>query len=449
MKKIIKLTESDLTRIIKRIINEEQCLEPPQILLDYEIGSSKFKYTCNTYHLIYNFASYIKDQTKFGFAIYIELELKKGMLQFDKTNLNNNLPSVINNLKSILGGEFIGPRESFDVGDNKARFNFTFEDDADLETKLNGIKSQLDPLLTESNLTNILKRIIKEIKDPEPVITGTRTAKVFYPNEGDYKLDLNTIKMIKDFVRPFIQNSKKTIETFYNNPTYRLPKFIEIGAHTTSGGSAAANEATAQNRINTIKNIIISVIQEVMPGINEERIKQFLTTNTDYTYTPTSVDSNLYDRTKVNPKIQERYAYIKVSQLSTLGLDYKGMNAASKSIQSPDVTKSKSVKNSDDVWNLWGLMDAGYHTEYYTEPNEYQIWLGTQAIRTYSDAKKINDQLENANRGGLATVVNTKLKNNTKYWNQACSNIKKAFVNSGKAATAVNCKRFGDMDITW
>jgi len=153
---------------------------------------------------------------------------------------------------------------------------------------------------------------------PEPVITNSRTAKIYFGEEGQYDLDTIDITFIENWLRPLIQNSLPTIQKFYKDTTYPLPKFITIGAGTTSKGSYNANQRVAQRRISEVTGIVTGLLEEM--GINDEIIQKIITTNSDYTYNPTDLDANFYDRTKAKSQDTERFAYITVKQMTTKGL---------------------------------------------------------------------------------------------------------------------------------
>jgi hypothetical protein len=50
MKKIIRLTESDLTRLVRQILKEEECLSPPDWLMKFEIDGKLGKSDCTNWN---------------------------------------------------------------------------------------------------------------------------------------------------------------------------------------------------------------------------------------------------------------------------------------------------------------------------------------------------------------------------------------------------------------
>jgi len=153
---------------------------------------------------------------------------------------------------------------------------------------------------------------------PEPVITNSMTVKIYFAKDGDYDLNTTDITAIENWLRPLVKNSLPTIQKFYKDTTYPLPKFITIGAGTTSKGSYSANQRVAQRRISEVTGIVTGLLEEM--EINDEIIQKIITTNSNYTYNPTNLDSNFHDRTKAKSLDKERFAYITVKQMTTKGL---------------------------------------------------------------------------------------------------------------------------------
>lgn len=233
--------------------------------------------------------------------------------------------------------------------------------------------------LTESDLNRIVKRVLREaVAAPEPVKTPGETRFIFFQDEGSYKLSDNMTNLIKNFLRPKIQNSISTLEKFYMQGIRSFPDFIEIGAGTTSGGSYKANASVARMRIKTVVDIVKELFNEF--GLNDEVIQRLITTNTDYNYTPTKTDSNFYDRDKLKPKLfdKERYVFIRVNPLTTKGLDKKSIGSLE------DALKQAAG---------WGL-----------NVDEEGIVNAICSLETYSDIVDLNYELRQT--GGLQAFIN-------------------------------------------
>jgi hypothetical protein len=231
--------------------------------------------------------------------------------------------------------------------------------------------------LTESDLTRLIKRVVSEaVTAPEPVTTNSKTVKVYFLKEGEEIIDPTVKEDIKDWLRPIFKASLPTLKQFYNNTKYRLPKFITIGSATTSAGGYVANQKVAQGRINSITEIVVELLEEL--GTNAEMIQRLITTNSNYTYKPTSVDANFSDRSKVKPLDRERYAYVTVKELETVGLG------------------KEQIGNIEDAL----LIARGYNIN----PDEVGIAKAICKLQTYSDIQDLNYELRNS--GGLQGFIN-------------------------------------------
>jgi len=299
--------------------------------------------------------------------------------------------------------------------------------------------------LTESDLRRIVKKVIKEsTMAPEPVPTGAWVIGKVYFDEGDYTMSENNKNSFIEGVKRVISPSIDTIHKFYNSE-FKLPNMFEINVGTSSTGTADQNSNVGRKR----KELMMGVIERALEDfkIKPDTIEQILNAVTTSSYQPSKVDKNFYDVTKIKGNDRERFASLKVRPITTMGLNPDQISAASYKIQSGDVTKSKKVKNEDDIWNLWGwAYDSGYHTEEYTEPNENTIYDGVRALKTYSDVKDINTRLKEARRGGLAKVINDKITDNGK-WLDSCYSLKKAFKRSGYSESQVDCRTGKDLYI--
>jgi hypothetical protein len=231
--------------------------------------------------------------------------------------------------------------------------------------------------LTESDLTRLIKRVVSEaVAAPEPVVGKSMTVKIYFTKEGGSVLADNTKTQIKNWLRPYIKMSMPTIKQFYRGSEFKLPKFITVGASTTSGGDYEANSKVAQARLYAVVNVVRELFEEM--GINKEMIQKFVTTNSNYTYQPTSVDANLFDRKSVKPMDKERFAYITVNELKTVGLG------------------KTQIGDLEDALRI----ARGYNVD----PDETGIALAICNLDTYSDIKDLNYELRDF--GGLQGFIN-------------------------------------------
>jgi hypothetical protein len=228
-------------------------------------------------------------------------------------------------------------------------------------------ESEKERILNMHKSSSSRHYLSEETMAPEPVITNSMTVKVFFAKDGDYDLDTTDIKTIKDWLRPLVKKSLPTIQKFYRDTKYPLPKFVTIGAGTTSKGSYSANQRVAQRRINEVTGIVTGLLKEM--GINDEIIQKIITTNSDYTYNPTNLDANFYDRTKAKSQDKERFAYITVKEMTTKGL------------------------STDQITGVeHGLEDARGSN---IDPDETSIAYQICKLKTYSDITDLNKRVGN------------------------------------------------------
>jgi hypothetical protein len=303
--------------------------------------------------------------------------------------------------------------------------------------------------LTESDLTRIVKRVIKESEEsvmkPEPVPTGVVYQGTFAFDEGKASMTKETRKKLIDEIKRIIKSSIPTIQRFHSGQ-FTLPQMFEVNVGTSSTGTPEVNAKVSKAR----KLLFEGIIKEALRSFNirEDIIEKIYSLQSKSYYEPSKLDFNFYDSKKVKPDDEERFGILKIMPIKTMGLDDKGLSTASFKVQSPDVTRSRTIKNPESLINLWGLMDPGTTTEYYIEPDQESISKGVSMLKTYTDVEDLNDQLENARRGGVADVINDKITDRTKFI-EACATIKNAFKRSGKAPSLVDCRSVGDLSIEW
>jgi len=301
--------------------------------------------------------------------------------------------------------------------------------------------------LNENDLRRIVKRVISEAGEkmmkPEPVSTGVIYQGTFAFDEGKANMTKETRDSLVNQIKKIIKPSISTINKFHNGP-FTLPQMFEVNVGTSSTGTPQANAQVARAR----KTLLEGIIKEALRSfdIREDIIEKIYSLQSKSYYAPSKLDFNFYDSKKVKPNDKERFGILKIMPIKTMGLDDKALSTASYKVQSPDVRRSRTIKNPESLINLWGLIDPGTTTEYYIEPDQESIYAGVQMLKTYSDVEDLNDQLENARRGGVADVINDKITNRTKFIN-SCETLKRAFERSGKSPSMVDCRRVGDLYI--
>ena len=163
MKRIIRLTESDLTRIVKRIIMEEQCSAPPQWLMNYQLDGKLGKGECSNWE-------WRKDTYTF---LFINPKVKILILSINPNEIEED---QLNELKQIFGE----PK----ITEKYYTFKYTFsnqEDGGDLNQTLDKLQGKVPWIasLNESDIRRILENAFTKMRrrDGEPIVRKTDLVK--------------------------------------------------------------------------------------------------------------------------------------------------------------------------------------------------------------------------------------------------------------------------------
>jgi len=232
--------------------------------------------------------------------------------------------------------------------------------------------------LTESDLYRIVKRVISESDELEPVFTDKQddTARVtFNFDEGQTNLDSSTTQKVKDFIKEYIISSLPTIKQFHNNNDFTLPQFITFHVGTSSTGDFTVNKKVAEKRMNYLTNIYLEAMKEL--GVRAD-VAYKLVTQSDKSYKPSNLDINFYDSTKVKPNDYERICYIEISPITTMG------------------KTSSQVDNIENMLRIARGMNIN--------PDEDGIANAICNLQTYSDVTDLDTKLKDF--GGLQAFIN-------------------------------------------
>jgi hypothetical protein len=253
---------------------------------------------------------------------------------------------------------------------------------------------------------------------PEPVINGGRLYKLWFLKDGDYIISDADQTAIKNWLRPLIYKSLPTIKKFYKDPNYPLPKFITIGAGTTSTGSYEVNAEIGQKRINSVIKIVKDLLGEKdFDTMNAEMKQRLLTTNSDYTYNPTNLDANFSDRNRAESKDKERFVYVIVMELTTKGL-------------SPD-------QITDVEHGLEDAIDANGNPLFSNfDPDETEIKKQICKLKTYSDITALNKRVGNLQKWINDSITDDVFWDDSKERNQIMGCLNTAAENSDKGKIA-------------
>jgi hypothetical protein len=279
--------------------------------------------------------------------------------------------------------------------------------------------------LTESELTALVKRVIKEVAE-EPILdnkdrifgtfgfpAGPKPATTLH----GLPLTKANVESLKDDMALFINSSGTltTLEKFRGNTNFPIPKFITIHVGTSSSGSGQANAEAAQYRINYLYQFVKSALDRF--GVDDAIIKQIITTNTNAKYTPTKLDKNFYDKNKRYSDPHEQFGYISVNAVKTAGLDTSGIQNVQKGLN----------RGSSDV-NNW-VVDG---------VDEDIIVKNIEKLQTYSDIVDLSNSI---NAGGtwvgLEDFINDQLFDDAQEMLRVAKHLGSLAVKSGKQRDTV------------
>lgn len=280
--------------------------------------------------------------------------------------------------------------------------------------------------LTESELTALVKRVIKEvaeepIMDHAEVIAGAvffDEGKIYpsYDSSGqrfdkeDYN---NSVNDLADFLSKD-SNTLRTIEKFYNNPTMKLPKFISVNVGTSHSGTGEKNAAVAQGRIDFLMGIVMKAFDKL--GLDSSVAKSLIVTNTNAQYKPTKLNQ-IYDPKKVQVNKFDRFGFIAVTPLKTKGNTTAGIQQIQKGLNFA----------SSDVNNIF--VDG---------VNEEAVVQFIKRMGSFSD---IEDLSKSINAGGkwvsLEDFLNDQLFDDPTEMKLIANHLKKLAVASQKQADTV------------
>jgi hypothetical protein len=244
--------------------------------------------------------------------------------------------------------------------------------------------------LINSKLGDV-KTILSEKTDIEPVFTDNpddakKGSVIFDENQTTFK-DPKMFDKAVDTVASWIKPNLTTIKAFHksNNPQIQLPKFIKLYVGTSSTGSPDSNSMVAQGRMATLNRICLKAFEKL--GIRADVAYKLIVQSYDE-YTPSQVDGEFYDTTKVKPNKYERMCTIVVEPIVE-----KGRNNNQIGDITGDLIDASSIVNT---WIVDGV-------------NEKGIVDGIKKLQTYSDIKDLDRALYNARMGTLEYFLNKQL----------------------------------------
>ena len=266
--------------------------------------------------------------------------------------------------------------------------------------------------LLNSKLGDAKPLVNEAIPGLEPVVDNSENyvATIFF-KERQTSLSQKDTNDIINFISANLKSSIPTIQQFYRSGK-KIPSFIDLYVGTSSTGSAMTNRNVAEGRMNYMKNICEKALAKF--GIRADVAFKFITENFQ-NYTPSKVDANFYDTTKMKPNSMERNCFIIINPIETKGLD------------------------ADRVGELGGeLIDASsiINNFFIDNVDEGGIVMGISKLETYSDIVDLDKALINARMGRLESFLNSQLADDPTEKNQVVGMLNRAAKTSGKGQVA-------------
>ncbi len=275
--------------------------------------------------------------------------------------------------------------------------------------------------LTESELTALVKRVIKEVAE-EPIMDHAEqiAAMMFFdegktiPSYGEagQKFSNQLYAAYVDTLAQFLSRDSetiKTIEKFYDNPTMKLPKFISVNVGTSHSGTGEKNAAVAQGRLDFLMGIVMKALDKL--GLDSSVAKSLVITNSNAQYKPKKLNA-IYDPKKVQVNKFDRFGFIAVTPLKTRGNTTAGIQQI-----------QKGLNNASSMVN----------TVFVDGVDEAEVLRFIQRLETFSD---IQDLSKSIGAGGkwnsLEEFLNDQLFDDPEEMRKIANHLKKLALNSQK-----------------
>jgi hypothetical protein len=283
-------------------------------------------------------------------------------------------------------------------------------------------------VIKENQLTALVKRVIREvaeepIMDPKEKIYGTvyfDEGKTFpsYDSSGQpfNKEDYNdTIEELADFLSKET-NTIKTIEKFYDNPTFKIPKFISVNVGTSHSGTGEKNASVAQGRLDFLTGIVMKAFNKI--GLDASVAKSFIVSNTNAQYKPTKLNP-IYEPKKVRTSQFDRFGFISVTPINVKGNTTAGIQKIQTGLNS-----ASSIINS-----IFLPVDG---------VNEIKVLNYIKGLQTFSDIQDLSNSIKAGGKwDSLEDFLNDQLFDDPKEMLEINTHLQKCAVNSGKQKNTV------------
>ena len=275
--------------------------------------------------------------------------------------------------------------------------------------------------LTESELTALVKRVIKEVAE-EPIMDHAEqiAAMMFFdegktiPSYGEagQKFSNQLYAAYVDTLAQFLSRDSetiKTIEKFYDNPTMKLPKFISVNVGTSHSGTGEKNAAVAQGRLDFLMGIVMKALDKL--GLDSSVAKSLVITNSNAQYKPKKLNA-IYDPKKVKTNSFDRFGFIAVTPLKTKGNTTAGIQQI-----------QKGLNNASSMVN----------TVFVDGVDEVEVLRFIQRLETFSDIQDLSKSIDAGGKwNSLEEFLNDQLFDDPEEMRKIANHLKKLALNSQK-----------------
>jgi hypothetical protein len=260
--------------------------------------------------------------------------------------------------------------------------------------------------LTESELVSLVKRIINEA-EPEPQFGTEADIVILRFPEGGTTLSAEEQQNVLRQIDDNIKKSLPTLQKFMNSK-FEIPKMFQFFAGTSSTGTPEQNAKVARGRIATMENMIRRAFEKY--GVRADRVQQLISMSPE-SYSPSKLDTNFYDASKLPPKGSERFGTLFVHQLTTRGLDKDKMNQVQKGLR-----KASGV----------------IQTPIFDTQDEGAIVRNIFTLASKSDVKELNDAISaNTRFGSLERYLNSQLYDDPREMGKVVDHLNRIAIRSG------------------
>jgi PPE-repeat protein len=412
MKKTIRLTESELTNLIKRIIKEQGEVTSNS---NEFIGKTVTLYTSKEDAASAANSGKSNPQAEgslVGSIVSIDKITSKGLellMNFSDLSSDDAKKYIKSGGNNVIYNRQFGHFSSESIGPVSVYYNESLKRALDKKYFQTDFASTKKPsstqAITESQLARLAKKIVAEAVGKEPILDKkNKIFGNFFFGEGKTKpssfngrpvTQADVDYLVKE-IAMFIKNSG-TLDTLQNfsrgkvgvSKNAEIPKFITLSIGTSHTGSGETNSSVAQGRYNFLAGMVMKAFDSL--GVDSAIAKSVVITSSDSAYRPSNLDKNFFDPKKVNPDDIERYGAITITPLVTKGMDTRGIQGVQGELNS-----ASSIINT-------GLLDF---------VDEDKIVRSLLGLETFSDIKDLDDAISaqrDSRFNNLESFINTQL----------------------------------------